>query len=61
MDSYLGDMITARLNVHVFPGGHDYCSVEVNGTEFASVAVPSICTAAGLQHGLPSVLCITMD
>ena len=25
-------MITARLNIHVFPGGYDYRSVEVNGT-----------------------------
>ena len=42
-------MITTRLNVHVFPGGYDYRSVEVNGMEFTDVAVPLIYMAAGLQ------------
>ena len=42
-------MITARLNVRVFPGGYDYRSVEVNGTEYTDVAVPLIYMAAGLQ------------
>ena len=50
MDSFLRNMITARLNnVRVFPGGYDYGSVEVNGTEFTDVAVPFIYMAAGLQ------------
>ena len=34
----------------MFPGGYDYRSVEVNGTEFTSVAVPLIYMAAGLQN-----------
>ena len=42
MDSFL---ITARLNVRMFPGGYDYRSVEV---EF-NVAVHLIYMAAGLQ------------
>ena len=42
-------MITTRLIVRVFPGGCDYRSVEVNGTEFTDVAVPLIYMAAGLQ------------
>ena len=46
MDSFLRNMITARRNVRVFPGGYDYRSVEVNGTD---VAVPLIYMAAGLQ------------
>ena len=52
MDSFLRNMITARLNVRVFPGGYDYRSVEVNGTEFTDVAVPLIYMAAGLQMDL---------
>ena len=50
MDSFLRNMITARLNVRVFPGGHDYRSVEVNGTEYTDVPVPFIYMAAGLQN-----------
>ena len=42
-------MITAPLNVRVFPGGYDYRSVEVNGKEYTDVAVPLIYMAAGLQ------------
>ena len=34
----------------MFPGGYDYCSVEVNGTEYTSVTVPLIYMAAGLQQ-----------
>ena len=49
MDSFLRNMITARRNVRVFPGGYDYRSVEVNGTEYTDVAVPLIYMAAGLQ------------
>ena len=49
MDSFLRNMITARLNIGVFPGGYDYRSVEVNGTEYTDVAVPLIYMAAGLQ------------
>ena len=55
MDSFLGDMITARLKLHVFPGGYDYRSVEVNGTEYTDVVVPLIYMAAGLQMQLVSV------
>ena len=43
-------MITALISVRGFPGGYDYRSVEVNGTEFTSVAVPLIYMAAGLQN-----------
>ena len=49
MDSFLRNMSTARLNVHVFPGRYDYRSVGVNGTEYIDVAVPLIYMAAGLQ------------
>ena len=48
-------MITARLNVHVFPGGYDYRSVEnleINGTEYTDMAVTLIYMAAGLQGTL---------
>ena len=34
----------------MFPGGCDYHSVEVNGTEYASVVVALIYMAAGLQN-----------
>ena len=54
MDSFLWNMITARLNGHVFPGGYDYRSVEVNGTEYTNVAVPLIFMAAGLQNNMVS-------
>ena len=43
-------MITALISVRGFPGGYDYRSAEVSGTEFTSVAVPSIYMAAGLQY-----------
>jgi hypothetical protein len=33
----------------VFPGGYNYRSVEVNGTEYTDVAVPLIYMAAGLH------------
>ena len=36
----------------MFPGGYDYRSVEVNGTEYTDVAVPLIYMAAGLQLAL---------
>ena len=43
-------MITVLISVRGFPGGYDYHSVEVNGTEFTSVTVPLIYMAAGLQN-----------
>ena len=49
-------MITALISVRGFPGGYDYRSVEVNGTEFTSVAVPLINMAAGLQNIIIQVL-----
>ena len=49
MDSFLRNMVTARLNVRMFPGGCDYRSVEVNGKEYTDVAMPLIYMAAGLQ------------
>ena len=44
MDSFLGDMITARLKRTL----RDMIT-EVNGTEYTDVAVPLICMTAGLQ------------
>ena len=44
------------LKVRVFPGGYDYRSVEVNGTEYTSVAVPLIYIAAGLQGFINSTV-----
>ena len=52
MDSFPSNMITTRLNVYMFPGGYDYRSVEVNGTEFTSVGVHLIYMAARLQRTL---------
>ena len=51
-------MITARLNVCMFPGGYDYRSVEVNGTEYTDVAVPLIYMAAGLQGTDDCIHCV---
>ena len=44
-----GNIHKIHVIVHVFPGGYDYRSVEVNGTEYTDVAVPFIYMAAGLQ------------
>ena len=47
---FQGICLLLGLNIHVFPGGYDYRSVEVSGTEYTDVALPLIYMAAGLHN-----------